>query len=252
MDVMTTGRVRVEQTQKRVRAQLAGEVVADGHPLLVWEKPYYPTYYFHEADVRTDLLQPDGRTDHSSSRGDAELQTVAVGGRRAEGAVAEYRKSPIDELAGTVRLDWDAMDRWFEEDEQVHVHARDPYKRIDVLESSRHVRIVVDSVVVADSRRPTALFETGLPVRWYLPKPDVRMDLLTPTATVTSCPYKGDAEYYTVEVAGTAHDDLAWWYRHPIRESVPIAGKVCFYDERVDVYVDGALQERPATPFARS
>jgi uncharacterized protein (DUF427 family) len=235
-----------------VRVQLAGVVVADGCPLLVWEKPYYPTYYFHEVDVRTDLLQPDGGTDHSPSRGDAELRTVAVGDRRAEGAAAVYRTSPIDELVGTVRLEWDAMDRWFEEDEQVHVHPKDPYTRVDVLDSSRHVRIEVDGTTVADSQRPTALFETGLPVRWYLPKPDVRMDLLTPTGSVTSCPYKGDANYYAVQVDGTVHDDLAWWYRYPTRESAPIAGKVCFYDERVDVYVDGELQQRPETPFSRS
>lgn len=247
----TRGRVRVERTQKWVRVQFGGRMVADGHPWLVWEKPWYPTYYFDEADVRTDLLRDTGGTDHSPSRGDASLHTVVVGDRRAEAAAAWYRTSPIDALAGTVRLDWQAMDAWFEEDELVHVHPRDPHRRVDVLQSSRHVRIEVDGVTVADSRRPMALFETGLPVRWYLPMTDVRMDLLTPTDRVTSCPYKGDANYWSVTVDGTVHRDLAWCYRHPTRESAPIAGRVCFYDERVDVYLDGELQERPTTPFSR-
>lgn len=250
MAVETGGRVRVERTQKRVRVQFAGRVVADGHPLLVWERPWYPTYYFDAADVRTDLLHDTGEVHHSSDRGDAGLHTVAVGDRRAEGAAAWYGDAAPAGLAGTVRFDWPAMDAWFEEDEQVHVHPRDPHKRVDVLASARHVRIEIDGVTIAESRQPIALFETGLPVRWYLPKTDVRMDLLTPTDRVTSCPYKGDANYYAVTVEGETHDDVVWWYRHPTRESAPIAGRVCFYDERVDVYVEGELQERPVTPFS--
>ncbi len=142
------------------------------------------------------------------------------------------------------------MDAWFEEDEQVYVHPRDPYTRVDILQSTRHVRVVVDGVTVADSHSPTLLFETGLPVRYYLPKTDVRLDLLTATETETACPYKGTANYYALTVGDTTYDDFIWWYQHPTAESQKIAGLVCFYNEKVDIYVDGELQERPRTPFS--
>jgi len=129
------------------------------------------------------------------------------------------------------------------------VHPRDPYTRIDSLRSSRHVRIDVDGVTVAESTGPTILFETGLPPRYYLPKTDVRMDLLSPSDSTTECPYKGTAEYWNLEVDGTTHEDIVWSYPFPAHESAPIAGLVCFYDERVDVTVDGVDQERPETPF---
>jgi len=245
------GRVRVEQGAKRVRVMLGGEFVADSRRVkLVWEQPDYPTYYFPADDVRTDVLVGTGGTDHSPSRGDAAVYTVKVGDHEAESAASWYTRSPIDELDGTIRLQWDAMDAWLEEDEEVFVHPRDPHSRVDVLRSSRHVRIEVDGVTVAESRQPRLLFETSLPVRYYLPKTDVRMDLLTPTEHRSHCPYKGTAEYYSLEVHGTTYDNLVWWYRHPTLESVKIAGYVCFYNERVDLYVDGELQPRPRSPFS--
>jgi uncharacterized protein (DUF427 family) len=245
------GRVRVERGAKRVRAYLGGVPVADtARPALVWEKPSYPTYYFPAADVRTDLLEADGGTMHVPSRGDGRTFTIHAGGREATGAAVRFEDSPIEELRDLIRLDWHAMDAWFEEDEEVFTHPRDPYTRVDVLRSSRHVRIEVDGTTVAESTNPTLLFETGLPVRWYLPKPDVRMDLLTPTATVSHCPYKGQAEYWSVRTGDRLHEDLAWSYRAPFAESHKIAGLIAFYDERVDVHVDGALQERPSSPFS--
>jgi uncharacterized protein (DUF427 family) len=135
------------------------------------------------------------------------------------------------------------MDAWFEEDEPVYTHPRSPYTRVEALASSRHVRVEVDGVTVADSHRPTILFETGLPPRYYVPLTDVRQDLLRPSETQTRCPYKGTAEYFSVEVGGKVHADLVWIYRTPLPESAKVAGLVCFYDERVDLYVDG---ERPA------
>jgi uncharacterized protein (DUF427 family) len=246
------GRVRVEQGAKRVRAYLGGEVVADTtRPLLVWEKPYYPTYYFPVDDVRTELLEADGGVAHSPSRGDGRTFTISAGGKQAPGAALRYDESPFEELRDAIRLDWDAMDAWFEEDEQVFTHPRDPYKRVDILPSSRHVRVDVDGVTIAESAKPTLLFETGLPVRYYLPKTHVRMDLLTPTESESHCPYKGQAEWWSVRVGDAVHDDLAWSYRTPLPESQKIAGLVAFYDEKVDVYVDGVLQDRPSTKFAR-
>src|SRR5207244_1857523 len=173
------GRVRVEQSHKRVRAYLAGEVVADStRPLLVWEVPYYPAYYLPAADLRAALV-PTGATEHSPSRGDAELYDVKVSGKTAQAAARRYPSSPIDQLRDVVRLDWNAMDEWLEEDEPVYTHPRDPYTRVDILTSSRHVRVEVDGVTVADSGQPRILFETGLP-RYYLPLGDVRLDLLRP------------------------------------------------------------------------
>jgi len=245
------GRVKVEQGHKRVRAYLHGEVVADTtRPLLVWEIPYFPAYYFPEADVRTDLLVHSDRTEHSPSRGDSTYSHIDVGGVRAEDAAWRFPDSPIEELRTAIRLDWDAMDAWFEEDEEVYVHPRSPYTRVDVLRSSRHVQVEVDGVTVADSVRPVLLFETGLPTRYYLPKTDVRLDLLTPTDSTTQCPYKGTAEYYSVTIDGTKHDDAVWWYRAPLHESAGIAGLVCFYNEKVDLIVDGERLERPRTKFS--
>jgi uncharacterized protein (DUF427 family) len=247
----TRGRIRLEPGGKRVRAFLGAEPVADtSRPTLVWEVPYYPTYYFPLADVRTELLEPDGGVAHSPSRGDGRTFTVRAGGRTAPRAALRYEDSPIEELRDLVRLDWHAMDAWFEEDEQVFTHARDPYTRIDILASSRHVRVEVDGTTVAESTSPRLLFETGLPVRYYLPKTHVRMELLTPTDTVSHCPYKGQAEYWSVRIADRVHEDLAWSYRAPFAESQKIASLVAFYDEKVDVYVDGVLRKRPQTKFS--
>ena len=138
------GRVRVEDGKKRLRAYFGGAVVADTtRPLLVWEKPAYPAYYLPEADVRMELLSPDGGVVHSPSRGDAETFTVRAGGREAAGAALRYGQAPFEELRDAIRLDWNAMDAWFEEDEQVFTHPRDPYTRVDILPSSRHIRIEV-------------------------------------------------------------------------------------------------------------
>jgi uncharacterized protein (DUF427 family) len=142
------------------------------------------------------------------------------------------------------------MDAWFEEDDEVYGHPRDPYKRVDVLHSSRHVRVLVAGALVAETRRPSLLFETGLPTRYYVPKADVRMDLLVPTETQTRCPYKGLATYYAVRVAATVVPDVAWCYRHPIPECGKIENLVCFFNERVDLYVDGELPPRPQTRWS--
>ncbi|WP_261567910.1 DUF427 domain-containing protein [Frankia gtarii] len=234
------GRVRLEQGRKRVRAYLGGRLVVDTtSPALVWENPHYPAYYLPRADVVAELV-PTDRTEHSPSRGDAVYFDVVVEGRTAPAAAWAYPQSPLEGLRELVRLDWEAMDRWLEEDEPVYVHPRSPYTRIDALPSSRHVRVEIDGVLVADSHRPVILFETGLVPRYYLPLVDVRQDLLRPSDTRTRCPYKGNAEYFSVEVDGTRHDDVVWTYRTPLPESARIAGLVCFYDERVAVSVDGA------------
>jgi uncharacterized protein (DUF427 family) len=245
------GRVRVEQGSKRIRASLGGETVADTiHPVLVWEIPYYPAYYFPSGDVRPEVLTPSPTTEHSPSRGDAKYFDVTAGSSRAENAAWHYPQSPLVALRGLIRLDWNAMDAWFEEDEEVFVHPRNPYTRIDALPSSRHVEVIVDGVTVADSTHPTVLFETGLPPRYYLPKVDVRLDLLRESTTASACPYKGFARYWSIDTGTTVTEDLVWSYPTPLPESERVAGLVCFYNEKVDLCVDGQLQERPETPFS--
>ncbi|RJO71267.1 DUF427 domain-containing protein [Nocardia panacis] len=244
------GLVKVETSHKRVRAYLGGRLVADSvRPVLVWESPHYPTYYLPVADIRAELI-PTGATQHSPSRGEATVYDVAADGITAAGAAVRYLDSPLPQLNELVRLEFPRMDEWFEEDEPIYVHPRDPYTRVDILGSSRHVRVEIDGVTVADSHNPRILFETGLPPRYYLPRTDVRQDLLCPSDTHTACPYKGTAEYWSVRIGETEHRDIVWGYRTPLPESEKIAGLVAFYNEKVDIYLDGELQDRPRTLFS--
>jgi uncharacterized protein (DUF427 family) len=153
-------------------------------------------------------------------------------------AAWQYTASPVAELRDHLRLDWGAMDAWFEEDEEVYVHPRSPYTRIDILPSSRRARVVIGGVVIADSTRAHVLHETGLPARWYFPPTDVRMDLLDPSDQITQCPYKGQAEYWSVRIGDRLEENVAWTYRTPLRESDRIAGLIAFYNERVDLTID--------------
>lgn len=243
--------IRIVDSPKRVRAYLGGEPVADSFsPRLVWEGAPYPAYYFPSADVRTDLLTPAPCLGPPSPLGERCCFDVAAGARVAEGAAWQYPGSPFEALRDLIRLEWAAMDAWFEEDEEVYVHPRSPYVRVDVLASSRHVQVVLNGVGVADSRQPRLLFETGLPTRYYLPQLDLHTHLLLPSSTLTRCPYKGTAEYWSVEAGGQLFEDVVWCYRTPAPESMKIAGLACFLNERVDLYLDGVLQDRPVTPFA--
>jgi uncharacterized protein (DUF427 family) len=185
--------------------------------------------------------------------GAAACWTVRVGDRTAEHAARSHPAPSPDRLPlhDHVAFEWSKMDAWLEEDDEVYVHPRDPYKRVDVLHSSRHVRVVVAGELVAVSRRPSLLFETGLPTRYYMPKADVRMDLLVPTETETRCPYKGVATYYSVRIGPTVIRDIAWCYRHPIPECGKIENLVCFFNERVEaLYVDGELEPKPRTRWS--
>jgi uncharacterized protein (DUF427 family) len=249
-DTNVRGRVRVEPCHKRIRVYRDNHLVADTlHALYVWESPHYPTYYLPAGDFGAEL-RPTGATEHSPSRGDAEVLDVVTPGGTAEGAGRRYRDSPIEALRDAVRLEWAAMDEWLEEDEPVYTHARDPYSRVDILASSRHVRVELDGVTLAESHSPRILFETGLPPRYYLPISDLRMEFLRPSQTSTHCPYKGTAGYWTVEIGGKRYEDYVWIYRTPLPESQKIAGLACFYNERVDLYVDGVRQDRPRSPFS--
>jgi uncharacterized protein (DUF427 family) len=244
------GRVRVEPGAKRVRGYAGGSLIFDTvAPLLVWEVPYYPAYYVPADDVRAKL-EPTGATDRSPSRGIAEILDVVTERGRLAGAARRYPDSPLADLRDAVRFDWAALDVWLEEDEVVYGHPRDPYTRIDALRSSRHVRVELDGVLLAESTRPTILFETGLPARYYLPLSDVRMELLEPSDNRTLCPYKGWASYWHLVVDGKRYENYVWTYRTPLPESQQIIGLACFYNEKVDLIVDGRRVDRPKTKFS--
>ena len=151
------------------------------------------------------------------------------------------------DLAGYVALDFDGFDEWFEEEDRNVAHPRDPFHRIDVLRSTRHVRIELDGVVLAESSAPLVLFEPPLPPRYYLEADDVRTDLLQSSDAITYCAYKGQATYWSFG----AEPDLAWTYLDPLHDASDVAGRIAFFDERVDVIVDGAQMERPITPWSR-
>jgi uncharacterized protein (DUF427 family) len=244
--------VAIEPSVKRVRTFLAGQAVADTvRARLVWENPHYPAYYLPRGDVRMELLAPSARREHRPF-GEACYFDVAVGGGVARDAAWSFPDSPIEELRDLVRIEWDAMDAWFEEDEEVFVHPHDPHKRIDVLHGSRHVTVSVHGVQIAETRRPTLLFETGLPVRYYVAKPDVRLDLLTPIEKRTGCAYKGFATYWVYKQGDRiAQQDVAWSYPFPLAECAKIAGMIGFYNETLDIRVDGVLQPQPTTEFSR-
>jgi len=240
----------VEPVPRRIRAFLGGEKVLDTtRALYVWEWPYYPQYYIPLADVRRDLLIREGHT-QQTGRGAAEPQGLRAGGIHRPHGARLLTDSPIDGLTGTVRFDWAALDAWFEEDEQVFVHPRSPYVRVDALRSNRTLRVELEGVVLADSPSPVMVFETGLPTRYYLSRTDVDFGQLIPTDTVTACPYKGmTSGYWSIRTGDTVHQDLAWAYDFPTRQLLPIAGMVAFYNEKVDIFLDGRQLERPQTHF---
>ncbi len=247
-------RVELAPCAKRVRAVFAGETIADStRAVLLLETAHVPVYYFPRADVRFEALRA---TDHKSFcpfKGEASYWTVAVAGRESENAVWGY-PAPYDEvpeLDGYVAFYWDRMEAWYEEDEQVFVHARDPHVRVDILDSARQVRVVLGGETVAETNRARFLFETGLPVRYYIPGEDVRMDLLEPSETGTACPYKGKARYWSARIGEKLFEDAVWSYPEPVHESARIKDYLCFFNERVDeIQVDGAPVAKPKTKWS--
>ena len=218
-ETLAARRVRLEPNRRRVRVFFGGEAVADSsRTLYLFETGHLPVYYFPRDDVRFDLPEPTSHRTHCPYKGDASYYTVVAGGQRYENVVWAY-PDPIDsvpELKDYVAFYWDRADAWYEEDDEVFKHPRDPYHRVDVLNSSRHVQVRVSGVLVAESRRPRLLFETGLPVRYYLPKLDVRQELLVASPTRSRCPYKGEAVYWSVRAGGDVHEDIVCSYPAPV------------------------------------
>lgn len=233
----------LEDSPRRIRAVVAGTTVADStRAKLLHETGLLPVYYLPEEDVRSELLVPSDHTTHCPYKGDASYRSIQVGATVRENAVWSY-PDPLPgapPLGGYVALQWDAIDEWFEEAERIVVHPRDPYHRCDAIASDRHVVVRVGGEKVAESDRPTLLFETGLSPRVYLPEQDVRSDALVPSEHRTACPYKGTtSRYYSLEAGGERVEDAVWVYDEPNPEVAGVAGLLAFYDEKVDIEVDG-------------
>ena len=246
------GLLYLEPSPRRIRGQAGGEIVVDSRDArLLYEHGRLPIYMFPREEVRTELLEPGERRTESANKGIAQWWDLRLSGRLVESAAWEYPAAPSDDppLGGLIAFRWDALDAWFEEDEPAIVHARDPYHRVDVLDTSRQVRITLDGELLAETNRGKVIFETSLPPRWYVPSEDVRAELI-PSETRAGCAYKGFASYFSLRVGDRLEEDLAWTYQEPRREVAPIAGMLTFFNERVDVELDGVRQTRPLTPWS--
>jgi uncharacterized protein (DUF427 family) len=249
--------MRTELSDRWVRAFVGDVVVVDTRaPLLFWEERFpVPRYAVDRGDVREDLLRPSTEAPPTQPRFFLPREPVAawfdlqVDGRRLP-HVAWTHDDP--DLAGRLVLSWQPglVDRWLEEDEEVSGHPRDPYKRVDALPSSRRVQVSLDGTVLAETASPVLLFETGLPTRYYLPEEDVRLDVLTQSANRSHCPYKGDADRYWDLPGHPDGTGLAWSYSDPYPAVGLIKDRVAFYNELVDITVDGVPQPRPVSLFS--
>ncbi|PZS14377.1 MAG: hypothetical protein DLM57_14520 [Pseudonocardiales bacterium] len=265
------GQLRVQSTPKRVRALIGDAVAADTtHPMLVWEPGRGVPYYAVPVDdLRVQLIPTED--DRNTATADAQQDDGGGGvkfvppgnfrGHTTDGVEmtvvglgpnlpgAAFLPLDID-LAGYAILDFDAFDAWLEEDEAIIGHPRDPFHRIDVRRSSRHVKVSLDGVVLADSTRPQLVFETPLPVRYYLPTEDVRVGLVGPSATSSACAYKGIASYFTAQLPDREVPDIAWSYLSPLPDAIDLRGLMCFYNERVDIELDGQPLEQAVTRWS--
>jgi len=240
--------LRHEPTEKRIRATFGEEPVVDStRAMLVWEpRRIVPSYAVPVDDVAGDFLPSAARPASAAHSADGEPLDLRVGEETREGVGFRLADPDLDRY---VVLDFGAFDKWFEEDEENVGHPRDPFKRIDILHSSRHVQVELDGELLADTTRPRLLFETSLPMRVYMPREDVRVGL-RPSSKRTYCAYKGQASYWSLDAAGTERKDLVWSYEDPLREAAEITGLVAFFNEKVDIVVDGERSERPHTQWS--
>ncbi len=251
--VMPDYRAEFEPSPRRVRVYFNNQPIADSKQMmLLRESNHLPLYYFPKKDVQMDFLIPSEHPARSDQKGEVVFWDVKVGEKIAKNAAFTYRNPPDNapNLENYIAFKWGSMDSWFEEDEEVFVYARDPHKRVDVLHSSRHIKVVLDGVLVAETHHPWLLFETGLPTRYYFSQHEVRMDLLEHSETVTHCPYKGEAHAYSIKVNDKLHKDLAWSYRFPTLECTKVQGLIGFLNEKIDIYEDGKQLPRPKSPWS--
>ncbi len=236
---------------KRIRVKANGQFVADStRVLILFESDHIPIYYFPLEDIQMNLFEPGERRTQSPFKGVAKHYSLKDADGRYDDILWQY----ADPVPGSCDLSqygsfyWHEVDQWFEEDEQVFVHVRDPFRRVDCLPSSRLVSVEHERTVVAASARGVFLFETGLPTRHYLPIEDVRREYLEPSNTRTQCPYKGEAHYYHLQIRDKVIKDAVWYYPEPVHEAARIRGLLCFAAEFVTrITVDGEDIGKPQT-----
>jgi uncharacterized protein (DUF427 family) len=236
---------------KRIRVKVGDLFVADSiEAMLMFESDHLPVYYFPIKDVREEFLMGSSTRTDSPFKGLATHYSMNTGVTLVEDAAWRYLE-PVPgcpDIAGYIAFYWNKMNHWYEEDEEIFVHARDPYRRIDTLPSSRRVQVYVDGEMVADTRRATFLFETGLTTRYYMPIADTRLEHFSASRYISRCPYKGIASYYDLTIKGKKHENIVWYYPDPVHEAARIKGLVAFYDEFVDrILIDGVEQPKPQT-----
>jgi uncharacterized protein (DUF427 family) len=227
----------VEPLRRRLRVKLAGEWIADSeNVLLLHESGRYPVAFFQLSHVRSDVLVSENRTTQHTDFGDTEWFTVAVGKHRAARGAWQYIALPdyARELQGRAAFAWRAMDAFYEEDDRIVGHASDAYHRIDIRHSSRHLVVKDDLRVIADTRRPLALYESGFAPRWYVPRQDVDESALISAQGQTFCPYKGLCSYYDIGV----HKRAAWSYLQAWPEVGLISNFISFEPDEVSVFLD--------------
>ena len=235
---------KYEPTDRWIRGKLHGETIVDSkNAMLMIESIGEVDYYFPISDIQADTLVPSDYQETSGYRGEKNFWHLKVNGSVVENAVWTYApKDGRPDFGDYVAIKWDAVDQWYEENEEVFFHARNPYHRVDMVQSSRHVEVLIDGVKVADTKRPYLLFETSIQTRYYIPKEDINFDYLTATDSQTICPYKGFASYYNVTVNGETYEDVVWTYLDPIPEAPKLKGQLSFWaekDKRIQIIVDG-------------
>ena len=244
-------RVEVEPTPRWLRVELNGVTIADSkHAVLLRETGHLPVYYFPPEDVRMDLMTPTETHTTCPYKGLASYWSIKVGDRDVKDVVWSYQ-DPLpgrEDIQGFIAFYWNKVDHWYEEAEEIFKHPRDPYHRVDAIQSARKVKVMVGGQVVAETERPVLLFETSLPTRYYISKDDVRLDLLEATDTQSTCPYKGNASYWKPKGGDR---DIAWAYENPIKEIPAIKGLIAFFNERVDaIDIDGEVEQKPRTNWS--
>jgi uncharacterized protein (DUF427 family) len=228
-----------EPLRRRMRVKFAGSWIADSDDVVLLHEPArYPVAYFPLGAVRDGVLEPGEHTTRHQDLGTTAWYTVRVGEQSKPRAAWQHVDLPsyAGELKGRVAFAWRAMDAFYEEDERIVGHAADAYHRIDIRQASRHLVVRDGDRVIADTRRPLALYESGFAPRWYVPRDDVEQAALTAVEGQTFCPYKGLCSYYDI---GDAHR-AGWSYEDAWTDVRRISGMISFEPDKVEVHLDGA------------
>lgn len=282
--MLDNGPRKISPTTRRVRVLFNNTYIIDTTKAIhVWEHDYFPQYYVPTRSLQNcDFVSKEDVTVGKAAIPGASILSIKIPGPDGVAAKSTDRaiafsehldsESPASPLAGLVRLEFNSMgtykgdarsncsctkqastdknaDGWLEEETPIYVHPKDPFKRIDILPSSRPIKISLNGITLAESPSSVHLLETGLPTRYYLPLASIKQQYIRKSNLITKCPYKGDAEYFDVVINGQTFPSLVWYYRVPTLESAGIAGLLCFYNEKVDIVLDGEALERPKTHF---